>query len=169
MCNCCLVVVEADLLSMNFQTSSSSLLSPASNPCESWKMKLLPGYVIWSSISCMPLWILVMYVSMEELTTKWVDSPQLLEPDGYPKVLALYLSKKASYTIWVTFQVSIILMVYNWICPLCYTTNFLKNSSLACIGPPNDQNTKIRAVVSLLEDINKVCSLKLIIENRTCA
>ena len=40
---------------MNFQTISSSSTEPASKPLESWKIKLLPGYVIWCSISCRPL------------------------------------------------------------------------------------------------------------------
>ena len=41
---------------MKFQTVSISLLPPASKPWESWKIKSLPGYVIWCSILWMPLW-----------------------------------------------------------------------------------------------------------------
>jgi hypothetical protein len=47
--------VSADFFSMNFQTISNSSVEPDSKPWESWKMKLLPGYVIWCSISWRPL------------------------------------------------------------------------------------------------------------------
>ena len=46
--------VSADLLLMNFQAISNSSVEPDSKPWESWKIKLLPGYVIWCSISCRP-------------------------------------------------------------------------------------------------------------------
>ena len=40
---------------MNFQAISNSSVEPDSKPWESWKVKLLPGYVIWCSILCRPL------------------------------------------------------------------------------------------------------------------
>ncbi len=73
-CNWSPTSIAADRLSMNFQTSWSSLLSPASNPCESWKIKLLPAYVIWSSISCMPRWkycILILITSVQFTHLHW--------------------------------------------------------------------------------------------------
>ena len=60
-CNWSLSSVVIDLFSMNFQTYSNSSIAPDSKPWESWKIKLLPGYVIWCSISCMPLWNFVVY------------------------------------------------------------------------------------------------------------
>ena len=47
--------VSADFFSMNFQAIPNSTIEPDSKPWESWKIKLLPGYVTWCSISCRPL------------------------------------------------------------------------------------------------------------------
>ena len=47
--------VSAAFFSMNPQEISNSSVEPDSKPWESWKIKLLPGYVIWCSISCRPL------------------------------------------------------------------------------------------------------------------
>ena len=55
-CNWSSSLVAVDFFSMKSQTTSISSFAPDSKPCESWKMKLLPSYVIWCSISCMPLW-----------------------------------------------------------------------------------------------------------------
>ena len=54
--------VSSDFLSMNFQAISNSSVEPHSKPWESWKIKLLPGYVIWCSISCRPLCYLCMWM-----------------------------------------------------------------------------------------------------------
>ena len=45
-CNWSFNSIARLLFSMNSQTSSNSSLAPASKPSESWKIKLLPGYVI---------------------------------------------------------------------------------------------------------------------------
>ena len=55
-CNWSFSLVAADCFSMKSQTSSISSFAPDSKPCESWKIKLLPSYVISCSISCSPLW-----------------------------------------------------------------------------------------------------------------
>ena len=47
--------VSADFFSMNLQAIFNSSVEPDSKPWESWKIKLLPGYVIWCPISCRPL------------------------------------------------------------------------------------------------------------------
>ena len=47
---------------MNFQAISNSSVEPDSKPWESWKIKLLPWYVIWCSISCRPLCYLCMWM-----------------------------------------------------------------------------------------------------------
>ena len=38
-----------------------------------------------------------------------------------------------------------ILVIYDGLCPLCYTTNLLKDGCLACISPPNDKDAKVWA------------------------
>ena len=38
-----------------------------------------------------------------------------------------------------------ILVIYDGLCCLCYTTNFLKDGCLACICPPNDKDAKMLA------------------------
>ena len=55
-CNWSFSLVAADCFSMKSQTISISSFAPDSKPCESWKIKLLPSYVISCSISCSPLW-----------------------------------------------------------------------------------------------------------------
>ena len=55
-CNWFSNLFAADFFSMKSQTTSISSFAPDSKPCESWKIKLLPSYVISCSISCMPLW-----------------------------------------------------------------------------------------------------------------
>ena len=55
-CNWSFSLVAVDFFSMKSQTTSISSFAPDSKPCESWKIKLLPSYVIWCSITCMPLW-----------------------------------------------------------------------------------------------------------------
>ena len=44
-----------------------------------------------------------------------------------------------------------ILVIYNRLCSLLYTTDFLKNCSLACISPSYNENTEMGTFVSLLE------------------
>ena len=41
-------------------------------------------------------------------------------------------------------QLTIIVM-YDGLCPLCYSTNLLKDGCLACISPPNDKDAKMWA------------------------
>ena len=55
-CNWSSSLVTADFFSMKSQTISNSSFAPDSKPRESWKIKLLPSYVISCSISCSPLW-----------------------------------------------------------------------------------------------------------------
>ena len=38
-----------------------------------------------------------------------------------------------------------IIVIYEGLCPLCYTTNLLKDGCLACISPPNDKDAKVWA------------------------
>ena len=67
-CNCSLSWTAADLFLMKSQVTSNSSLAPDSKPWESWKIKLLPLYVIWFSISWMPLfWFdaLLLHISSE--------------------------------------------------------------------------------------------------------
>ena len=44
-----------------------------------------------------------------------------------------------------------ILIIYNGLCPLLYTTNLLQNSCLACISPSYNENTKMGTFKLLLE------------------
>ena len=47
-----------------------------------------------------------------------------------------------------------ILIKYDGLCPLCYSTNLLKNGCLACISPPNDKDAKVWASIAFPEDCN---------------
>jgi len=49
-------------------------------------------------------------------------------------------SKEAQNSNWLT-----ILVIYDGLCPLCYTTNLLKDGCLACISPSNDKDAKVWA------------------------
>ena len=60
-CNWSFKSALVDLSSMNFQAMSNSSVAPDSKPWESWKIKLLLGYVIWCSMSCIPLWQNLIY------------------------------------------------------------------------------------------------------------
>ena len=48
--------------------------------------------------------------------------------------------KEAQNSDWLT-----ILVIYDGVCCLCYTTNLLKDGCLACIGPSNDKDAKVWA------------------------
>lgn len=44
-----------------------------------------------------------------------------------------------------------ILIIYDRLCSLFFTTDLLKNCCLACVGPAYDKDTKTGTVVALLE------------------
>ena len=73
------------------------------------------------------------------------DLPQLMASNESQTVQAHYLqqtqpSKEAQNSDLLT-----ILVIYDRLCPLCYTTNLLKDGCLACISPPNDKDAKVWA------------------------
>ena len=79
------------------------------------------------------------------------DLPQLMASNVLQRVPMDHLKEsqyaKATYTFtWLT-----ILIIYDWLCSLLYTTNLLQNGCLACIGPSYDENTKIGTFELLLE------------------
>lgn len=55
----------------------------------------------------------------------------------------------------LAFELDSILVIYDGLCPILHTTNFLKDGGLASISPAYDKNTKMMAFVSLLEHINR--------------
>ena len=73
------------------------------------------------------------------------DSPQVMASNESQTVQADYLqetqqSKEAQSSDSLT-----ILVICDVLCPLCYTTNLLKDGCLACISPPNDKDAKVWA------------------------
>ena len=77
--------------------------------------------------------------------TSLSDSPQVMASSESQTVQADYLpetqqSKEAQNSGLLT-----ILAIYDGLCPLCYTTNLLKDGCLACISPPNDKDAKVWA------------------------
>ena|SRR6266550_998845 len=75
------------------------------------------------------------------------DSPQLMASNESQTVQADYLQeiqqlklKEAQNSDQLT-----ILVIYDGLCCLCYTTNLLKDGCLACISPPNDKDAKVWA------------------------
>jgi len=59
------------------------------------------------------------------------------------------------------FKLNAILVIYDRLCPPCYTTSLLKDGGLACIGPSYDENTEMTAFVSLFEHIDGAYMRKL--------
>ena len=77
--------------------------------------------------------------------TSLSDSPQVMASSESQTVQADYLpetqqSKEAQNSDLLT-----ILAIYDGLCPLCYTTNLLKDGCLARISPPNDKDAKVWA------------------------
>ena len=77
--------------------------------------------------------------------TSLSDLPQLMASNESQIVQADYLqetqqSKEAQNSDLLT-----ILIIYDGLCPLCYTTNLLKDGCLACISPPNDKDAEVWA------------------------
>ena len=61
----------------------------------------------------------------------------------------------------LAFKLNTILVIYDGLCPLFHTTNFLKDGGLACISPSYDENTEMMAFVSLFELIDGAWMRKL--------
>ena len=144
MCRWFFSSVSADFFSMNFQAISISTFEPDSKPWESWKIKLLPRYVIWCSISCRPLYYHCMWI-IWYIDSSLFDLPQVMALDDSQTVQADFLqetqqSRQAQNSGWLTNTV-----IYDGFCPFCYTTNFLKDGCLACISPSNDKDAKVWA------------------------
>ena len=77
--------------------------------------------------------------------TSLSDSPRVMASNESQCVQAYNLqetqqSKEAQNSDSLT-----ILVIYDGLCPLCYTTNLLKDGCLACISPPNDKDAKVGA------------------------
>ena len=85
-----------DFSSMKSQTASISSPAPASNPWESWKIKLLPEYVIWCSMLCIPLWKSHISVARAIHVVPYMYTPQLmgLSMDNLQKVQEVAFSPK---------------------------------------------------------------------------
>ena len=135
---------------MNFQAISNSSAEPDSKPRESWKIKLLPGYVISSSISCRPLcchWNKYIHTSLS-------NTPQVMASDESQMVLADYLQETQQLKKVQSSDQLTILVIYDGFCSLCYTTNLLKDGCLACPSPSNDKNMKVWAQVFFPEHLN---------------
>ena len=152
-CNWSLSSGSTDFLSMNSQATSNSSVAPDSKPWESWKMKLLPSYVIWCSISCMPLWHCEMWTSTLVCTIQLtpIDGIKCVKArsSGLPDRCHSILNSAEILPVWLT-----ILVIYDGDCSPCHTTNFLENSCLACIGPSNDKDTEVGTFVSVPEQCN---------------
>ena len=89
--------------------------------------------------------LLSLPVSGYTVPTSLSDSPQVMASSESQTVQADYLpetqlSKEAQNSGLLT-----ILAIYDGLCPLCYTTNLLKDGCLACISPPNDKDAKVWA------------------------
>ena len=141
-CNWSSNLVAADCFSMKSQTTSISSFVPDSKPSESWKIKLLPLYVIPRWISCIPLWQFDP-TGGQQMHSLPFYSPQLMVLNMFQKVLILHLdSTKYEKVFWAFVQLT--LVVYNnRFCSLCYTTNLLKDGCLACISSSYDKNAKM--------------------------
>jgi hypothetical protein len=67
------------------------------------------------------------------------------------KASIVHLQVQIIYKQLLAFVQLTILIIYDRLCSLFCTTDLLKNSCLACIGPAYDKNTKTGTVVALLE------------------
>ena len=56
--------------------------------------------------------------------------------------------------IGISFELNTMLIKYDGLGSLCYTTDLLKNGCLPCISPSNDQYAKMRTIISILEHCN---------------
>ena len=77
--------------------------------------------------------------------TSLSDSPQVMASNESQTVQADFLqetqhSKEVQNSDWLT-----ILVIYDGVCSLCYTTNLLKDGCLPCISPPNDKDAEMWA------------------------
>ena len=82
-CNWSHSSVAPDFFSMNSQAMSNSSVAPDSKPWESWKMKLLPSYVIWCSILCTLLWNLPhYYISGQWYLIIWLTNIEGIKCDS---------------------------------------------------------------------------------------
>ena len=142
-CNWSLTRVALNLLSMNLQTFSNSSLAPDSKPWESWKIKLLPGYVIWCSISWIPRYNLLHLIHH---LFSWVHSPPLMVSNVLQKEPIVDLKQWIHINGW-GFGLLTILVINDRLCPTFYTTDLLKNCCFACIGPSYDKNPKMGTFV----------------------
>ena len=158
-CNWSSSLVAADRCLMKSQTASISSFAPDSKPWESWKIKLLPSYVIWCSISCMPLW--QFNVISEYIYIPLPNLPQLMVSNVCQKVPALHLEgTEYEKTYWAFIPLTLLVMYNDGFCSFPYTTNLLKDGCFACIGPSYDKNAETGASVLFPEmyDILRICS-----------
>ena len=146
-CNWSTSLVAADLFSMKSQTTSISSFAPDSKPCESWKIKLLPSYVIWCSISCMPLW-------QFNPINEWSSIIPLTHLNWwYQMCFTRYqfftwqVEHKKVYSAFI--QLTLLVIYTDRLCSLCYTTNLLKDGCLASIGSAYDKDAKMGTSVLL--------------------
>ena len=143
-CNWSSSLVAADLFSMKSQTTSISSFAPDSKPAESWKIKLLPLYVIWSSISCMPLW--QFDTTNDHINISLSNSPQLKVSRVFQKLSVSCLEGTEYEDVhWTAIQLTLLVMYDDGLCSLCYTTDLLKDSCFPCISPSYNKDTKMWA------------------------
>ena len=155
-CNWSFSLVAADIFSMKSQTISISSFAPDSKPLESWKIKLLPSYVISCSISCSPLW------HFNPISEHWAHQCiSLTCLNRWHQMcftrfqLSTYKEQNMrKYTRLSVGQLTLLVMYNDGICSPFYTTNLLKDGCLASIGSTYDKNTKMGTSVLILEHCN---------------
>ena len=77
--------------------------------------------------------------------TSLTDSPQVMVSNESQTVQADYLQKIQWLKESQNSDQLTILVIYDGLCFLFYTTNLLKDGCLACISPPNDKDAKVWA------------------------
>ena len=160
-CNWSFSSVAADRFSMKSQTTCISSFAPDSKPCESWKIKLLPSYVIWCSISCKALWWPNAIREHMYIVNHWFTST-----DGIKWVSEGSSCLPRRNGIWDTGAWDFIqlthLVIYDRFYSLFNTTNLLKDGCLASIGSSYDENAKMGTFVSFPEHfyILHLCNCK---------
>jgi hypothetical protein len=77
--------------------------------------------------------------------TSLSDSPQEMASNDLQTVQADDLQETQQLKKAQNLNQLTITVIYDGLCPLCYTTNLLKDGCLACISPPNDKDAKMWA------------------------
>ena len=89
--------------------------------------------------------LLLLQVNGYYIHTSLSDSPQVMASNESQTVRAHCLQEPQQLMEPQNSDQLTILVMYDGLCFLSYTTNLLKDGCLACIGPPNDKDAKVLA------------------------